>query len=560
MKRLLAGATVAVLVIGGIAGVLPQQAMAAALPAPVYRYTDNFIIGGSGYAQANAVTTNPAGDVYIAGDFNGSVNFAGSRGNDTIASSVITSFLTKYNADGTYGWTRIFDTVSGSGSTNAKGLVVDSGGNVYMTGVFSGGVTFGGSDSESITGGGTFLSKFSSSGVYDWTRTIIPPSNGSITAAGVALDNSDNIYIGGSFRDTVNFAGSSGTDNHTDAGGNGNAFVTKFTNGGVYGWTRTMDTTAGGGVTVGGIAFGSNQLYITGYFDGTLDFDGSGGSDVQTSATSNSFVSSLNTDGSYGWSAITTTNAGVNSAGGMAIATDGNGNVYTTGSYTGSVNFAGTSGSDVYTQAGFSYATFLSKYSPSGSYEWTKTTVAGSGGSSFGMAITTDVLGNIYVLSGFNGPVSFGPAGTDTLNYQNDIAVSMYDANGDYSWTRSFDTTSGTLNNTYSSAALATDLLGNLYIASDFMGTVDFDPSGAGDTSTSGQPTVFLTSYRTFELTAAPGGDDDNAGSQPGGATGQLPNAPNTGVPPADSTVRGLVIVAGTLLVGLWYVRRQYTT
>src|SRR3546814_18634079 len=86
------------------------------------------------------------------------------------------SFVTKINSDGTYGWTRIF---GGVGAETAGGLAVDTTGNVYASGSFTGTVVFdddfGGSVDSKVSAGSTaaFVAKINSGGTYGWTNIEI---------------------------------------------------------------------------------------------------------------------------------------------------------------------------------------------------------------------------------------------------------------------------------------------------------------------------------------------------------------------------------------------------
>jgi hypothetical protein len=98
----------------------------------------------------------------------------------------------------------------------------------------------------------------------------------------VAVDGSDNVYITGSFRVTADFDPGAGTDNHT-AVGEEDIFLTKINSDGSYDLTETMGGTNqdfGQSVTVDDDV----NVYLTGYFSGTVDFDPGAGTDNHTSA------------------------------------------------------------------------------------------------------------------------------------------------------------------------------------------------------------------------------------------------------------------------------------
>ncbi len=98
--------------------------------------------------------------------------------------------------------------------------------------------------------------------------------------------------------------------------------------GAVYSFTKTMGGSAndlGQSVAVDG----SGNVYITGYFRETVDFDPGAGTDNHTSAGEEDiFLTKINSDGSYGY---TKTMGGTDHDYGQSVAVDSSENVYITG-------------------------------------------------------------------------------------------------------------------------------------------------------------------------------------------------------------------------------------
>jgi hypothetical protein len=96
---------------------------------------------------------------------------------------------------------------------------------------------------------------------------------------------------------------------------------------------------------------GSDNVYLTGYFRGTADFDPGSGVDNHTSAgLEDIFLTKINFDGTYD---LTTTIGGTDQDFGLSVAVDDNVNVYVTGYFSGTVDFDPGSGIDNHTSAGF---------------------------------------------------------------------------------------------------------------------------------------------------------------------------------------------------------------
>ena len=97
-------------------------------------------------------------------------------------------FLVKYNSSGTKQWTKQLGT---SEDDIARGIAVDSSDNIYFTGNTHGGLD--GNTNSGLTD--LFLVKYNSSGTKQWTQQL-GTSHGE-TAYGVAVDSSGNVYASG---------------------------------------------------------------------------------------------------------------------------------------------------------------------------------------------------------------------------------------------------------------------------------------------------------------------------------------------------------------------------
>ncbi len=412
-----------------------------------------------------------------------------------------------YAADLNYDWTQ---TVGGTANEGGSGVTTDSDGNVYITGYFNDTVDFDptdGTDSHSSNGFyDMYISQYRADGSYGWTQTV---GGGDFEQAyTVAVDKNDNVYVVGVFRGTVDFDPTDGIDSRTSNGGF-DIFVSQYQTDGSYGWTQTV----GGTENDYGYSLAvddSGNIYVTGLFRGTVDFDPTSGTDSHSSNGSGDiFISQYQTDGSYGW---TQTVGGTDFDEGYSIVADNNGNVYIAGDFRGTVDFDPTDGIDSRTSNG-GFDIFVSQYQTDGSYGWTQT--VGGAGDDYGNSVAIDDSGNIYVTGLFRGTVDFDPtSGTDShsSNGSGDIFISQYQTDGSYGWTQ---TVGGTdFDEGYSIVA---DNNGNVYIAGDFRGTVDFDPTDGIDSRTSnGGFDIFVSQYQTdgsYGWTQTVGGAGDDYGN-----------------------------------------------
>jgi uncharacterized delta-60 repeat protein len=105
-------------------------------------------------------------------------SYANSTGNDYVT--------VKYDSLGNERWARRYDGL-GSGADEARGIAIDLAGNVYVTGLSYGGST----DVDYAT------VKYSLAGVQQWVRRYNGPANSTDEAYAIAADTAGNIYVTG---------------------------------------------------------------------------------------------------------------------------------------------------------------------------------------------------------------------------------------------------------------------------------------------------------------------------------------------------------------------------
>ena len=160
---------------------------------------------------------------------------------------------------------------------------------------------------------------------------------------------------------------------------------------------------------------------------------------------------------------------------GNSIAVDASGNVFTTGSFTGTVDF--DPGPEVFNlNAVGSGNTFVSKLNAAGNFVWAKQ-MEGTG-SGYGSSISLDATGNIYTTGAFGGIADFDPGvgvfNSGAATTSGDCFVSKLDACGNFVWAKKIG---GNINDHAEGNSITVDASGNVYAIGSFYGTeVDFDP------------------------------------------------------------------------------------
>ena len=305
---------------------------------------------------------------------------------------------------------------------------------------------------------------------------IIFGGQGIDEATDIVVDGMGNVYVTGSFEGTVDFDPGPGTEERSSEAEA--LFVASYDSAGSL---RFVNATERGNSSGNGIAVdGMGNVYVTGSFEGTVDFDPGPGTEERSSEAEALFVASYDSAGSLRFVSVADAapEALFPYSSGSAITLDRAGNVYITGTFAGIVDFdpgpgtekrsSGTLG-DVNGAA----AAFMVSYDGAGALRFasafsTRGSSEGDYAYSNGISIAVDEAGNIYVTGSLEGIVDFDPGpGTEVTDCcDNSAFIASYDA-----------TTGLRFVNTFASSAesISIDRTGNIYVTGRFQGTIDFD-------------------------------------------------------------------------------------
>lgn len=154
--------------------------------------------GATAHASSESVAVDPAGNRYVTGWYRGDASFSGNPLKSVQSST--DAFLAKYDKSGSLQWVRSF---GGKDWDVGRSVAVDRSGNCYVAGEFNGTATFG---STSLVGKGyedVFLAKYSSGGVLQWVRQAGGP--GEEVLGDLVVDPGGNCYLTGAFAQTAEF-------------------------------------------------------------------------------------------------------------------------------------------------------------------------------------------------------------------------------------------------------------------------------------------------------------------------------------------------------------------
>jgi uncharacterized repeat protein (TIGR01451 family) len=209
----------------------------------------------------------------------------------------------------------------------------------------------------------------------------------------------------------------------------------------------------------------SGNIYVTGLFNGTIDFDP--GHDIYnvTSISQDFFILKLNEFGEFQWvKSFQTTGTET----GLDVTLDVNNNLVVCGQFSGTVDF--DPGLSTFNLTSSALDIFVLKLNINGDFIWAKK--FGSTGSDAAFSVTTDPIGNIICSGYFSGSV-FGITSTGSA----DGFVLKLNSSGIQIWAKKFGGgTTGIIGNDVVEKIIVDDN-SNIYAIGDFEGPADFDPN-----------------------------------------------------------------------------------
>jgi hypothetical protein len=272
--------------------------------------------GGNYFEYPHDIQLDMQGNIYIAGHFTSdAVDFGVDFGGNDIKTTVNhknKAFVTKINADYTYGWTKVFGDNTSNSSINE--ISIDFNGNVFVTGMFTNQVNFqldfGGVDVKLSEGDNdAFIAKINADASYGWTH--IYGSSYDDRGISVVCDADGNVFTSGVFIGEVNFKKDFGGNDIKSYGANQTfysaPYVLKMDTDGHYIYSKVISTHnishAGGHLTLdtcgNPIVVGrSSDTNINLIAD--IDFGSDFGTHDIRRKISGSFYTSFYSDGSYG--------------------------------------------------------------------------------------------------------------------------------------------------------------------------------------------------------------------------------------------------------------------
>lgn len=238
--------------------------------------------------KALSIACDNSGNIVICGYYKDTTKFDGKL---IPSMGLKDMFVAKYDANGNILWVK---NAGGAGDDEAKAVMCDGLGNIYVCGMYSDGAIFG---TVTYTTANTpygkfydgYVAKYDPEGTLLWLRKI--EGDYDDVAWSITKDNGGKIYVSGEFSGAK-------FDGITDVWPNGrqDAFVVCYDQNGNYQWVSH-----GGGPVADrarGIGCDGTTIFLTGQFGLNATF---GSASVSAADSSDIFISALDNAGNFLW-------------------------------------------------------------------------------------------------------------------------------------------------------------------------------------------------------------------------------------------------------------------
>lgn len=331
------------------------------------------------------------------------------------------------------GWQRSLGETEASVSSG--GVAADGDGGAFVTGT-----TDTEADRQNHGATDAYLARYSAAGELLWARQL--GSSGADASFGVSASAEGGVFVAGSTSGALD----------GDALGFGDAFLAKYSNGGVLEWTRQLGTTQPDSAS--SVSAASNgDVLIAGSTRGSIEGTRSG-------IDSDALVASYSAAGERLWARQLGSSPGHDDVA-SGVSVDGSGNVLIAGHTFGDLDGASRGSADA----------FVAKYSEAGELLWTHQ--LGAAGYDAAEAVSVDESGSVYIAGQVDGTRVGGPG----VIIPGQPFVAKLSPAGELLWKQQLEDASvGAV------SSVTTDFQGNVFAAGHTASAVQGENQGLYDT------------------------------------------------------------------------------
>ena len=351
--------------------------------------------------------------------------------------------------------------IGGTSSDVSKDLCLDKSYNEFDVSVFSGSAVY--ATTATITSRGStdiILRKNSAFGNFLWYRQI--GSKGEDNVYKIVADQSNNIYISGTFTDSLYVGSTAVLSNNNDGIA---AFILKFDNDGGLIWAHKFESELDVSPTVMEVSK-DGFVYIGGNYRGNTQFSPLTVHQVSSAGGYDMFLTKLGTlDGSL---SFVETWGSTSDEYVRDMSVDSTNQVVMTGDFRDILDFDPSAQEFLLAPQGFTDC-FLMKVNAFGALTWAKS--FGGEGLDGGYALKLDNQNKIILTGKFSETVNFGSV-SKTAKGGSDIFITKLDQDGNIVWVDAIGSTGND-----QGTALFTSSTGLIYVGCEYRDTVDFNIS-----------------------------------------------------------------------------------
>lgn len=361
--------------------------------------------GGQDDFTSGNIALDAFGNVYVCGGLSETTDFK--PGADSLVFKPFqyssSAFIAKYDTSGAFQWVKMFEHPEGYIIGNR--VMVDAENNIVGTGFFQGNIDFDPTLNVDTVNCGIFMScyvvKLNAGGDRLWAKQF--QSTYWATTSSMFLDENSNIYLTGTFYDSLDCDPGNGVYKLA-AAGKTDIFGIKLSKNGELIWAKRL-----GGKGEDGIESvktdQAGNIYFAGYFEDTADFDPGTGHSYLMAHMVDAFVTKLDQSGNFVWT------KGVGGWGvdvGKDLEIGQNGHVYLTGYFNVVADF--DPGPGVYYVTPSARDMFLLNLDQNGNFRW----VRKFGGSATGSCQTQSMVlqknGHLVMMGTFLNYIDVDPS------------------------------------------------------------------------------------------------------------------------------------------------------
>lgn len=456
-------------------------------------------IGGTGESKLAGIGVDKDDNVYVAGNFQGTLTVDNSGISTPISSSSnghYDIYIAKYTPDGKLLWAK---SIGGNGLDQVNNLAVDKDGNVIIGASFSSNSIDcdpgpGTSIVTSYGGEDALVLKLSTDGNFLWAKSV----GGSSTDRGhvITTDKDGNVIFVGSFSsDSVTIAGNTLANK-----GSYDGFVVKYSPTGDVLWSAGFGSAAMDEVK--SVKADSNgSIAIMGYYGAPINLNPRGTAQNYTANGETYFLAKYSPSGILNWA---NTYTGTSTMASISIGPTND--IFMTGVFSGQIVIRFANQTSILDQQDNAKHLFIAKHnSNDGTAEWLEST-ASTASNPYSYYITVDKENNAYIGGFFDQTLTFNIDGTrrKVLTYHGgrDTFFAKYSSDGHCQWAFNFGSAcTGNFGH-----KIDVDSKKNVLLGGAFCRTVDFNPSNCDLSLMAKHSTSdgYIAKFNQIKLTGEP--------------------------------------------------------